>query len=1711
MKRKFTFLIAAAVMLLTMVATTGTMWGQTRDNVTLQYLGSTTFNMVAETNYAANLELDEEHWSVVGVKNDASYMPACNKAHDVRLYPGSGNGSSIIVTNLDGATINSITFDMKLNTPTVKVGGNTVNPTDNVYTINSTSFIVQNGIDATSGNQVQINSITITYTSGGGSTYSVTYNANDATSGDVPVDDNEYDSGDEVTVLGNTGNLAKTGNTWSGWNTLANGTGTTYQADDTFEITENTTLYAKWTPKSITSLAYTGTPNKTDYFEGDVFDPTGLTVTATYNDASSEDVTAQVVWTPNPLTAGTTTVTGTFMEQTVEVGGITVAGANIILNSSNTPFSSTSGSNTSIGTKTLDGIEYQNYGGYNYTSGNTTYLSINKSINGYLGNNTKLCGNISKIVVTFSASNALGKFTMYEGSTALAETTTATKTTNGNVETYTFSGNTGYFKFKLTTTNTYCNIVDIKIYLNECVQYTVNGVASPVAGGTVSVAESPLSVGNTTTVTATPNEGYQFTSWAVTGAGSTLSSTTDNPTTFTMGTADATVTATFTQVVTYDIDVDDQIVNGSISADKEHAAAGETVTLTATPNAGYELNEWEVVLDGSANPVNVTETSATTATFEMPASNVLVSATFTAKPTYAITKVVTPENTGTIETDATAWEGKSVLVLVEPETGYSLTNIVVGKTADLTVTTAITGNVTDGFTFTMPAYPVTVTATFATADVLTGSEVYAAIGTSHSSSYKAWELDKTYATYNGQSMDVEDYIQLRYKDETNNYSGIVTTASNGYVRKVELNFVNNTTAGRKLSVYGKNTAYSGPSDLYSAETRGTLLGEIVAGTNNSITVTGNYQYVGFLASGAIYFEPIIITWDPVTFYEVIFDEAQTGGTISVSPTTATESETITLTATPAEHYEFTSWIVKDEDENPIVVTGTNPATFEMPASDVTVEATFTALSQYDITIPAAIEDYIMVDATNNKAYAGETVTISVVDTPAGKVLSTLTVTGDTSGDEIEISPEVSASIDEYTFEMPAENVTINATFGDSPKYTVTFYVNGTLDNNLTIGNITPGSSIDLPTSSTLIPDGYSLVGWATEGSTVAVEDPYTPANSIALYSLLQDENAQITYSYVKVTESLADWSGDYLIVYTTGNLAFDGSLTTLDASGNTITVNITNNSIAANATTDASKFSIAKYDGGYSIKSASNKYIGNGSNSNGLTASDNQMKNTITYNNGDIDIVGTGGAYLRYNSSSGQERFRYFKSSSYTSQKAIQLYKRTANDVPSFNTITEVSGTTTIGDDIPTTTCVVVENGAVLTFNGENQGTAANLIIQDGGQVIVSNAGVQATMIKDIAVPTKDGVGNWYTISTPVNNIAITSVTNLVLAAPAVYDLYRYNESETNWENYKASHDGFNNLTNGRGYLYYNSTGSDLSFPGELNSGDVAIAVTKTGTGDLAGFNLIGNPYSHNIYKGAGTAIPNSKTEDYVLSTGFYTLSNEGAWTAGTDNSTAIKPGQGILVKATTAGTVTMTNTTANGAKRDNEFIKFIIANSQFEDVAYAMFNEEDGLNKINHRNASIPMLYIAQNEENYAIATMSEETQSFNLNFKAMTIGQYTLSYKAEGNYDYLHVIDRLTGEDVDMLLDGEYSFIASPSDNDARFIVRLGSNANGNAENDIFAYQNGNDIVVNGEGELQVFDMMGRMIATQHINGVQTVNMPSNGVYIFKLNEKTQKIVVR
>jgi hypothetical protein len=77
--------------------------------------------------------------------------------------------------------------------------------------------------------------------------YAVTYDANGATAGSVPTDAAAYKLGDSVTVAGNTGSLANAGKTFSGWNTKADGSGTTYAPGAAFFMgPSDVTLYAAW-------------------------------------------------------------------------------------------------------------------------------------------------------------------------------------------------------------------------------------------------------------------------------------------------------------------------------------------------------------------------------------------------------------------------------------------------------------------------------------------------------------------------------------------------------------------------------------------------------------------------------------------------------------------------------------------------------------------------------------------------------------------------------------------------------------------------------------------------------------------------------------------------------------------------------------------------------------------------------------------------------------------------------------------------------------------------------------------------------------------------------------------------------------------------------------------------------------------------------------------------------------------------------------------------------------------------------------------------------------------------------------------------------------------------------------------------------------------------------------------------------------------------
>lgn len=417
-----------------------------------------------------------------------------------------------------------------------------------------------------------------------------------------------------------------------------------------------------------------------------------------------------------------------------------------------------------------------------------------------------------------------------------------------------------------------------------------------------------------------------------------------------------------------------------------------------------------------------------------------------------------------------------------------------------------------------------------------------------------------------------------------------------------------------------------------------------------------------------------------------------------------------------------------------------------------------------------------------------------------------------------------------------------------------------------------------------------------------------------------------------------------------------------------------------------------------------------------------------------------------------------------------------------------------------------------ITINSFEMNEFGSITIEEGGQLIHNGSEDVVTVKKSIApyVIGEDGYleSGWYTISSPFGDLQLSSSNFL----KDNYELFRYNESIYEWENHKNPEhvNDFTTLEAGRGYIYANADSTDISITERLNTERKTYKMTAS-SDILKGFNLVGNPFMHNIYKGSGCAIDNGN-----LAEGFYTLSNEGAWHA--KHNDPIKPMESILVKTTTAGTLYINKKTNSSAARalNNGLVTINVSNEKHNDVAYVTFNGGIGLDKINHRNSSIPMVYVPVDNVNYAIAVMDKEVTEIPVSFEAMSMGEYTISVSSTAcNYDKITLIDKQNGQEINMLT-GDYKFLATTNDNPERFLIKVSINENTEAE----FFTDGSSIIINnieGSGIVQIFDVMGRLVIKQNTNDsncqISSSEM-ANGVYVVSLTDDngttTKKILI-
>ena len=370
--------------------------------------------------------------------------------------------------------------------------------------------------------------------------------------------------------------------------------------------------------------------------------------------------------------------------------------------------------------------------------------------------------------------------------------------------------------------------------------------------------------------------------------------------------------------------------------------------------------------------------------------------------------------------------------------------------------------------------------------------------------------------------------------------------------------------------------------------------------------------------------------------------------------------------------------------------------------------------------------------------------------------------------------------------------------------------------------------------------------------------------------------------------------------------------------------------------------------------------------------------------------------------------------------------------------------TPAVGDNIYVIADVTIPDNYTAKANAIGFDNGASITIAEGGQ-LYTNAPVEVIVEKSITAASDwaDQSDGWRLIATPLN--APTTYTNENLAyveglvndgndggGESDFDFYRWDgESELQWINFRNDETGFD-MNNGQGYLYAAREHHGLSFKGiaRANDEDMVITPPYFDDGEHDAFTLYGNPFVCNAHliKEDGEALT------------FYVMNEEGTGFEATEGP--IEPMQGFFVASTAPGQSFVISRNAPVAKSSKLNVGLNSGSTQLDNVMIR-FCEGNPLPKLSFRDDS-SKLFIPMEGKDYAVVN-AEDVGEMTMGFKAEKDGDYVLRFNMEGiSFNYLHLIDSLTGNDVDLLDNPYYSFSAKTSDAASRFKLEFATDAN-------------------------------------------------------------------
>ena len=441
------------------------------------------------------------------------------------------------------------------------------------------------------------------------------------------------------------------------------------------------------------------------------------------------------------------------------------------------------------------------------------------------------------------------------------------------------------------------------------------------------------------------------------------------------------------------------------------------------------------------------------------------------------------------------------------------------------------------------------------------------------------------------------------------------------------------------------------------------------------------------------------------------------------------------------------------------------------------------------------------------------------------------------------------------------------------------------------------------------------------------------------------------------------------------------------------------------------------------------------------------------------------------------------------------------------------------GSDVAIVANAVIPSGVIV--NADDLDVYGTLTIADGGQLYHNNAGVTATVQKSISAYTPNTKDGWHLIGYSFAENGLVDEMDNLLAND--FDLYYYDEPTHYWMNQELAANNFTELEAARGYLYANSQAQTIGLKGTLKTANATVNLPLDYTeaaGNLKGFNLVGNPFAHNVTTYTRT---NVATECYRMNgTGTDLMVDN------ISGSNPLKPGEGFFVKATATNASITFNPSAKGGVEVIETVEMptlqldLLQNGLTIDRLIVK-REGEPLEKLTLRENGTRVFAMNDQQE---MAVIVAEGNKQDVSFKTAENGSYTISATTNDNFSYLHLIDNITGADVDLLAlrqaqgPAEYTFEAKTSDYASRFrLVFSTDDENGASTGSAtFAFISDGNIIITGDVDgatLQVIDMTGRaLVCRDAARHVSTSGM-TPGVYVLRLvngdSVKTQKIVVR